>query len=169
VACIASSLLPSALPRQYGLHHTSTSSMTDPLTTSPLWMVGRTRGRAGGRVRPAQLARNPALRSPSLTLTMLRQRAEEARLLVGDDTGVLEVVDVTELEMLEGADLGEITLLDALAAKSNAALARCNLRDFLIRERDLRAGSPPRVRRHAQVAFDIAVRAATPPPSTGAA
>ena len=128
------------------------------------------------RVREAELTGSPAASGPRryypvlvltegfpvnpVTLTMLRQRAEEAHLLVGDDTSALEVVDVTELEMLEGADLG---------AKSSAALARCNLRDFLIRERELRAGSPQQVRRHAQVAFDIAVRAVTPPSSTGAA
>ena len=137
------------------------------------------------RVREAALTGSPAAAGPRryypvliltegfpvnpVTLTMLRQRAENAQLLMGDDTSALEVVDVTELEMLEGADLGEMTLLDALAAKSSAALARCNLRDFLMRERDLRGGSPPRVRRHAQVMFDIAIRAATPPSSSGAA
>lgn len=105
-----------------------------------------------------------------VTLTMLRQRTEEAGLLQGDDVGELEVVDGTELEMLEGAGLGEITVLDALEAKGRAALFRANLRDFLLREHRLNATIPDRVQQLAQVAYDIALRERRhPPPAAGAA
>jgi hypothetical protein len=101
-----------------------------------------------------------------VTLTMLRQRAEQAGFLRGADTRPLEVVEVTELEILEGAGLGELTLLDALAAKSRARLFRASLRDFLLRECELDATTPLRVQQHAQVVFDIAASEAR---STGAA
>lgn len=104
-----------------------------------------------------------------VTLTMLRQRAEEAGLLRGDDVGELEVVDGVELEMLEGAGFGEISVLDALEVKGRASLFRANLRDFLLREHQLRTATPYRVRQLAQVAVDIAVRERRPPPDTGAA
>lgn len=104
-----------------------------------------------------------------VTLTMLRQRAEEAGLLLGDDVAEIEVVDGTELEILEGAGFGEITVLDALEAKSRAALFRANLRDFLLREHRLDATTPDRVRQLAQVAYDMALRDRRPPPATGAA
>jgi hypothetical protein len=52
----------------------------------------------------------------------------------------------TELEILEGAGFGEITVLDALEAKSRAALFRASLRDFLVREHQLDATTPDRVR-----------------------
>ena len=104
-----------------------------------------------------------------VTLTKLRQRAEEAGLLCGDDVGELEVVDSTELEMLEGASFGEITVLDALEAKGRAALFRANLRDFLLREHRFSATTPDRVRQLAQVAYDIALCERRPRPPTGAA
>lgn len=100
-----------------------------------------------------------------VTLTMLRQRVTETGLLQGDDISELEVVDGTELEILEGSDLGEITLLDALEAKTGAALHRANLRDFLLREHQLRATTPDRIKQLAEVAFEIAVRALRQPPA----
>lgn len=102
-----------------------------------------------------------------ITLTTLRQRAHAAQLLQGDDVAELEVVDGVELEILEGAGLGEPTVLDALELKQNAALHRSNMRDFLLRERRLRSTTPDRVALLAEVAFDIALDAATP--SDGAA
>jgi hypothetical protein len=93
----------------------------------------------------------------------------EAGLLQGDDISELEAVDGTELEILEGADLGEITVLDALEAKTSAALHRANLRDFPLREHQLRATTPDRIKQLAQVAFEIAERALRQPPATGAA
>ena len=93
-----------------------------------------------------------------ITLTMLRQRAEQAGLLRGNDVADLEMVDVTELEMLEGAGFGELTVLDALEAKSRAALQRANLRDFLLREHQLATTAPDRVRHLARRAYEIAVR-----------
>lgn len=104
-----------------------------------------------------------------VTLTMLRRRAEEAGLLRGDDVHELEVVDGTELEMLEGADFGEITVLDALEAKGRAALHRANLRDFLLREHRLNATTPSRVRQLAHMAYEIALRNRPQQPATGAA
>ena len=104
-----------------------------------------------------------------VTLTMLRQRAEEAGLLRGDDVAELEVVDGVELEILEGASFGEITVLDALEAKGSAALFRANLRDFLLREHRLNSTTPDRVGELAQVAYDIALRKRRPPPAAGAA
>lgn len=95
-----------------------------------------------------------------ITLTMLRQRAEQAGLLRGDDVEDLEVVDVTELEMLEGAGFGELTVLDALEAKSRAALQRANLRDFLLREHRLTTTAPDRVKHLAHEAYQIALRQA---------
>ena len=102
-----------------------------------------------------------------VTLTALRERARAASLLQGDDVAELEVVDGFELEMLEGAGFGEFTVLNALESKSRAALHRCNLRDFL-RECELNATIPKRVRRLTDVAWEIGRRAA-PVPDTGAA
>jgi hypothetical protein len=104
-----------------------------------------------------------------VTLTMLRQRATEAGLLQGNDVSELEVVDGSELEILEGAGLGEITVLNALEAKASASLHRANLRDFLLREHRLRAGTPDRIKQLAQVTFEIADRALRQPPTTDVA
>ncbi|MEU4373597.1 hypothetical protein [Pseudonocardia alni] len=98
-----------------------------------------------------------------ITLTALRQRAHEAQLLQGDDVAELEVVDGVELEILEGTDLGEPTVLDALDLKQHAALRRSNMRDFLMRERQVRSTTPDRVARLAGIAFDIALDATQPP------
>ncbi|WP_344420554.1 hypothetical protein [Pseudonocardia ailaonensis] len=60
-----------------------------------------------------------------------------AGLLAGPDVAPLEVVDVVELEILEGTEIAGLSLLDALEAKEKAALYRSNLRDFLIMEYEL--------------------------------
>ena len=104
-----------------------------------------------------------------VTMTMLRQRAQEAGLLRGDDVAELEVVDGVELEMIEGAAFGEATVLDALEAKSRASLYRANMRDFLLREHHFVTRTPQRVRQLAQLAYDIALRAAPHPSTTDAA
>lgn len=104
-----------------------------------------------------------------ITTTMLRQRTAEAGLLTSDDTNELEVVDGTELEIIEGAAFGEITVLDALEAKAGSTLSRANMRDFLLRDHQLRTRTPHRVEQLAHVAYEIAERAASRPPATGAA
>jgi hypothetical protein len=104
-----------------------------------------------------------------VTLTLLRQRAEEAGLLRGDDVSELEVVDGVELEMLEGAAFGEATVLDALEAKGRASLYRANMRDLLLREHHFQTRTPQRVSQLAQLAYDIALRAAPQPSTTDAA
>jgi hypothetical protein len=104
-----------------------------------------------------------------VTLTMLRQRATQAGLLQGGDVSELEVVDGTELEILEGAGLGEITVLAALEAKASASLHRANLRDFLLREHQIRATTPDRIKQLAEMTFEIAERALRQPPDTDVA
>lgn len=91
-----------------------------------------------------------------VTLTSLRQRVAELGLLVGDDVAPLQVLDVSELEILEGADPGELSLLDALAQKPNAALAQSSMRDYLLVERRVRASVPPRVEALWVSAFEVA-------------
>ncbi|MFG1635616.1 hypothetical protein ACGFKX_12365 [Pseudonocardia alni] len=98
-----------------------------------------------------------------ITLTALRQRANEAQLLRGNDIAELEVVDGVELEILEGADFGEPTVLDALDLKQQAALYRSNMRDFLLRERHCRSATPDRVAELAGIAFEIAMAAVRSP------
>lgn len=93
------------------------------------------------------------------TLTILRQRADAAHLLNGDDIAPLEVIDNAELEILEGAHLGEMTLLDALEHKSTGSLALTSMRDYLLVEQDLRATVPARVDALWQAAFEIAIHA----------
>jgi hypothetical protein len=59
-------------------------------------------------------------------------------------------------------------VLDALEAKTSAALHRANLRDFLLREHQLRATTPDRIKQLARATFEITEWALRQPPATGA-
>lgn len=91
-----------------------------------------------------------------LTTTMLRERAREAGFLRGDDVAELEIVEVTELEIAEGAHLGEPGLLDVLDAKQHSMLHRSSLRDFLVLDQKTAATTSPRVSAKVKDAWRIA-------------
>ncbi|MBP2330608.1 hypothetical protein JOF56_010993 [Kibdelosporangium banguiense] len=81
-----------------------------------------------------------------ISLTLLREKVEECGLLIGDDVMPLEVVDVVELEMVEGIqEGGGPSLLELLDRKRKANLWRSNLRGFIVDELKLAPRQPRRV------------------------
>ncbi|WP_371781241.1 hypothetical protein [Streptosporangium subroseum] len=70
-----------------------------------------------------------------ITLTLLRQKVKDQRLLDGLDVGPLELADMEDLEVVEALqDEGGPSLKDILHGKSNAGLARSGIRDYVVLE-----------------------------------
>lgn len=97
-----------------------------------------------------------------VTLTVLRARASELSLLRDPDVGPLEVVDGADLEILEGLDPGEPSILAALDAKRSSSLALAGMRDYLLVEREARGSVPARIGALWEVVFELAKRHVRP-------
>jgi hypothetical protein len=82
-----------------------------------------------------------------VTLTVIRERARIRGLLQGQDTDPVEVVDVEELEMIEGMQEEKpgAGLLDILRAKQASSLRNTSLRDYLIHGMNCTVGGPHRL------------------------
>jgi hypothetical protein len=81
-----------------------------------------------------------------LTLSLLREKVRKKGLLAGADVAQLEVVDLVELEMLEAlSESGGPGIAQILAKKRGAALRNCSVRDFILRELNLRPDRPKRL------------------------
>ena len=80
------------------------------------------------------------------TLSLLRDKAREKGLLIGGDVAQLEVVDLVELEGLEGlSESGGPSIVEVLARKRHAALCNSSVRDFVLRELNLQPSCPKRL------------------------
>ncbi|MGW3963417.1 hypothetical protein ACWED2_26620 [Amycolatopsis sp. NPDC005003] len=83
-----------------------------------------------------------------ISLTLLREHVAEAGLLQGEDVAPLEVVDVIELEIVEGLqEEGGPNLPQLLERKRGAGLERASLRDFILMELRLNPRRPSRLDR----------------------
>ncbi len=81
-----------------------------------------------------------------VTLTVLRNRVKTADLLTGSDVTPIEVIDVVELEMVEGLqEEGGPSLAELLDKKARADLALSSFRDFILVELGLAPRRPSRV------------------------
>ncbi|UOX90246.1 hypothetical protein MUY14_06360 [Amycolatopsis sp. FBCC-B4732] len=81
-----------------------------------------------------------------ISLTLVRKYVEDAGLLAGDDVAPLEIVDVIELEIVEGVqEAGGPGLAELLEQKRNASLWRSSLRDYILVEKKLRPPRPERI------------------------
>lgn len=83
-----------------------------------------------------------------ITMTLLRDMLRERNVLTQMDTMPLEVVDITELEMIEGVQAeGGPNLKQLLDSKSRASLKLCSMNQYLLTEARLNPKRPPRVNR----------------------
>jgi hypothetical protein len=95
-----------------------------------------------------------------ISLTLLRQRVRDRGLLTEQDTGPLEVVDVTELEIVEGLqEIGGPSLRELLEGKSQASFANMALRDYVLIELELAPPRPQRIENLFREAFRPALDA----------
>lgn len=94
-----------------------------------------------------------------VTITILRERAHQAGLLSGSDVGPLEVIDTVELEMVESLqESGGPSLPSLLDMKQSANLHRASLRDYILREANLRPRMSSRVKRLFDQGFEVITR-----------
>jgi hypothetical protein len=99
-----------------------------------------------------------------MSTELLHQRVAREGLLTGDDVAPLEVVDIIELEMLEGiTEQGGPSLRDVLAGKERAVFFRSSVRDYLLVERGLNPAHSQRVSALLEKALDPALDALRPP------
>jgi hypothetical protein len=99
-----------------------------------------------------------------MSTELLRQRVAHEGLLAGNDVAPLEVVDIIELEMLEGiTEQGGPSLRDILAGKERAVFFRSSVRDYLLVERGLNPAHSQRVSTLLERALDPALDALRPP------
>ncbi len=90
------------------------------------------------------------------TLPLVRDRARGKDLLTGPDVAQLEIVDLVELEMLEGlAEHGGSSIVEILRAKRHGNLADSSVRDFILLELQLQPVRPARLDSLWTSIFDI--------------
>ncbi|MDV9170787.1 hypothetical protein R6V09_11675 [Streptomyces sp. W16] len=90
-----------------------------------------------------------------VTLTVLRERVKAQGLLEGDDVRPLEVVDVEDLEIIEGLqEEGGPSLRSILDMKRTAGLSKSAVRDYIIVE----LGQTPQRSRRVHALWDHTVR-----------
>ena len=83
-----------------------------------------------------------------LVLLSLRELVAQAGYLTGERIQPLEVLELTELEMVEGLqEMSGPSLKDLLAAKQRASMSRASLKDYLLLERRLQPPRPKRVKK----------------------
>lgn len=81
-----------------------------------------------------------------VTMTLLRDMIRQANILTHADTMPLEVLDTTELEMIEGVQAaGGPNLKQILDSKAKANLALCSMHQYLLEEASLDPSRAPRV------------------------
>jgi hypothetical protein len=83
-----------------------------------------------------------------ITMTLLRGMVRDANILTHADTMPLEVMDITELEMIEGVQAeGGPNFRQLLHRKSEGNLALCSMYQYMLEEARLSASRPPRLHR----------------------
>jgi hypothetical protein len=99
-----------------------------------------------------------------MSTEQLRKRVADEGLLTGNDVAPLEVVDIVELEMLEGlTERGGPSLRDILAGKEKGMFFRSSVRDYVLVERGLNPAHSQRVSTLLGKAMDPALDALRPP------
>lgn len=94
-----------------------------------------------------------------VTMTLLRDMVREQNILTHADTMPLEVVDITELEMIEGVQAeGGPNLKQVLDSKARASLKLCSMNQYLLAEARLNPKRSPRVNRLFAEGVNAAIR-----------
>jgi hypothetical protein len=98
--------------------------------------------------------------SNPLIISLIREEAKSRGLLAGPNVGQLEVLDIVELDMLEGiAETGGPSIPDILRLKADSSFHADSVRNFLVGDSRFAPRRPARVTRAFRRVFtDIAVK-----------